>query len=243
MLAEGDMRLHLLTVPEGWTGAMVAKLINTSEVLTGDAVPVPAEGTILPESYSVERGATRASVLQLMQEAHAKAVQDLWPTRQPGLPFKTQEEAITLASIVEKETGIASERPRVAAVFINRLRKGMRLETDPTIIYGVCRTEPKRCLDGKLVDAQGRNRGIRQSELAMKTGYNTYQIYGLPPGPIANPGRASLEAVLNPPKTDELFFVADGTGGHVFAATLAEHNKNVASWRAIEKAGSAGPSR
>jgi UPF0755 protein len=137
---------------------------------------------------------------------------------------------------VEKETGIAAERPRVAAVFVNRLRKGMRLETDPTIIYGVCRTEPKRCIDGKLVDAQGRNRGIRQSELAMKTGYNTYQIYGLPPSPIANPGRASIEAVLNPPSTNDLFFVADGTGGHVFAPTYEQHNKNVAKWRAIEKA-------
>ena len=195
------------------------------------------EGSLLPETYNVERGATRVSVIHDMQESHRKALAALWPNRAPGLPFKTPEEAVIMASIVEKETGVASERPRVAAVFINRLRKGMRLETDPTIIYGVCRAEPARCRDGRLVDEKtGQTRGIRQSELAMSTGYNTYKIYGLPPTPIANPGRASLEAVLNPATTGDLYFVANGAGGHVFAASLAEHNQNVAKWRAIEKA-------
>jgi UPF0755 protein len=234
-LVEGKMMLHLITVPEGWTSDMVVAQLAASDVLTGEIPGVPPEGSLLPESYNVERGATRASVLQTMADAHEKVLAELWPKRAAGLPFKTPQQAVILASIVEKETALPAERPHVASVFINRLRKGMRLETDPTIIYGVCHAEPKRCLGGRLVDADGVTRGIRQSELAMVTGYNTYRIYGLPPTPIANPGRASIEAVLNPARTNDLYFVADGTGGHVFAATLAEHNKNVAKWRQIEK--------
>jgi UPF0755 protein len=236
-LVEGDMLLHPITVPEGWTSQMAVNLIASSDVLGGEAPPTPPEGSLLPETYNVERGAARAAVIKQMQDAHQKALAALWPNRAPGLPFRTPEEAVIMASIVEKETAVATERPRVAAVFINRLRKGMRLETDPTIIYGVCKADPRRCRDGRLVDEKtGETRGIRQSELAMVTGYNTYKIYGLPPTPIANPGRASLEAVLNPATTGDLYFVANGEGGHVFAASLAEHNQNVAKWRAIEKA-------
>src|SRR5690606_18966200 len=183
----------------------------------------PPEGSVLPETYQIERGDDRAAVLKRMMDAQEALLAQLWAKRHPGLPFDTPEEAVTLASIVEKETGVAAERPRVAAVFVNRLRRGMRLESDPTIIYGLTRGRPL-------------GRGIRASELAAATPYNTYLIDGLPPTPIANPGRASLAAVLDPPKTDELFFVADGTGGHVFAKTYEEHLRNVAKWRALEKA-------
>ena len=236
-LMAGKVLLHPITIPEGWTSAMVAERLESSDVLNGEAPPPPPEGSLLPETYNVERGALRAAVLTKMIQAHDKALAALWPARADNLPLRSPQDAVILASIVEKETGVPSERPRVAAVFINRLRKGMRLETDPTIIYGVCRVQPKTCADGKLVDEKtGAARGIRESELKMSTGYNTYQIYGLPPTPIANPGLASLQAVLNPARTDDLYFVADGTGGHVFAPTLAEHQKNVAKWREIEKA-------
>jgi UPF0755 protein len=150
------------------------------------------------------------------------------------VPVTTPEQLVTLASIVERETGVASERAQVAAVFINRLRAPMRLESDPTIIYGVCKKAPSRCRDGRLVDAQGHIVAIRQSDMAMNTGYNTYQIDGLPPTPICNPGRAALEATAHPAPSNALYFVADGSGGHAFAATLAEHQANVARWRAIE---------
>ena len=230
------MMLHLITVPEGWTSAMVVDQLAESDVLTGEMPAPPPEGSLLPETYNVERGTTRESILQTMADAHERVMAELWAKRAAGLPFKTPEQAVIMASIVENETGLADERPHVASVFINRLRKGMRLETDPTIIYGVCHAEPKRCIGGRLVSADGTTRAIRQSELDMVTGYNTYRIYGLPPTPIANPGRAALEAVLDPAHTNALYFVADGTGGHVFSATLAEHNKNVAKWRAIEKA-------
>jgi UPF0755 protein len=182
-------------------------------VLTGSAA-TPPEGAILPETYEVQRGEDRAAVLQRMMDDRDELLDKLWADRQQGLPFQTKEEAVTLASIVEKETGLAAERPRVAAVFINRLRTGMRLGSDPTIIYGISRGRPL-------------GRGIRLSELQRPTPYNTYLIPGLPPTPIANPGRAALAAVLNPPKSDDLYFVADGTGGHVFASTLEQHNANV----------------
>jgi UPF0755 protein len=190
-------------------------------VLSGVA-EVPPEGALLPDTYQVQRGDDRAVVLQRMRAARDKLLVQLWTKRAPGLPFATPEEAVTLASIVEKETGAPSERPRVAAVFENRLRAGMRLESDPTIIYGISKGRPL-------------GRGLTVSEIAAPTPYNTYRIAGLPPTPIANPGRASLEAVLNPPQTAELFFVADGTGGHVFASSYAEHQKNVTRWRAVER--------
>jgi UPF0755 protein len=234
MMADGQALQHAITFPEGITIRAAMKIIEESEVLTGDMPETPPEGSILPDTYHVQRGMTRAALLQLMREAHDEAVAEVWAGRQQGLPLETPEDLVNLASIVERETGVASERPLVAAVFINRLRRPMRLETDPTIIYGVCLRYPDRCVDGRLVNAQGQRRTIRQSEIALDTGYNTYRIDGLPPTPIANPGRAALEATANPAPSNALFFVADGTGGHVFASTLAEHQSNVARWRTIE---------
>lgn len=211
---------HFVTIPEGVTSERVVEILMANSVLSG-AVPVPPEGTVLPETYEIQRGEDRARVLQRMMDARDRLLAQLWAKRKDGLPISTPEEAVTLASIVEKETGKASERPRVAAIFINRLRQGMRLESDPTIIYGLTGGRPL-------------GRGIRASELAQPNPYNTYQIDGLPPTPIANPGRAALAAVLDPPDTNELFFVADGTGGHAFAATLEEHQRNVLRWRQVE---------
>jgi UPF0755 protein len=218
---EGKVVRHLITVPEGWTSEMAAEAVARSPVLTGTAAP-PAEGSILPDTYQVQRGDERQAVLKRMTDAQAKLLAELWAARQPDLPFTTPQQAVTLASIVEKETGIAAERPRIAAVFVNRLRSGMRLESDPTVIYGVSK--------GRAL-----GRGITVGELQTPTAWNTYVINGLPPTPIANPGRASMLAVLNPPKTTELFFVADGSGGHVFASTFEEHQRNVAKWRAVER--------
>ena len=225
-IRRGEVVRHFVTVPEGVTSARVAAILTASKVLEG-AVSAPEEGAVLPETYDIHRGEDRAVVLKRMTDAQERLRAELWPKRQPGLPVDTWEEAVTLASIVEKETGVPSERPRVAAVFVNRLRRGMRLESDPTIIYGLTRGEP-------LVDAEGRRRGLRRSELERPNPYSTYQITGLPPTPIANPGRASIAAVLNPPESDELFFVADGTGGHVFATNFNDHLSNVARWRAVE---------
>ncbi len=218
---KGRVVRHQVTIPEGWTSEMVVEALMKEANLTGD-VATPAEGTILPETYDYERGEERAAVLQRMMDDHDRLLAALWDKRKSGLPIRTPEDAVTLASIVEKETGVASERPRVAAVFMNRLNQGIRLQSDPTIIYGLTKGRPL-------------GRGIRRSELDAPNPYNTYQIDGLPPGPIANPGRASLAAVLDPPETNEIFFVADGTGGHVFAATLEEHNANVARWRIVEQ--------
>lgn len=234
LMTSGDALQHAITFPEGITIAGAMKIIEESEVLTGDMPEAPPEGSILPDTYHVQRGMTRAALLQQMRDARDEAVAEIWAARQPNLPLATPDDLVNLASIVERETGIASERPLVAAVFINRLRRPMRLETDPTIIYGVCLRHPDRCRDGRLVDAQGNRRVIRQSEIDMNTGYNTYRIDGLPPTPIANPGRAALEATANPAQSNAIFFVADGTGGHVFASTLAEHQANVARWREIE---------
>lgn len=235
MIAGGDALQHALTFPEGITIDGVMRILEESEVLTGDMPEPPPEGSILPDTYHVQRGMTRAALLQQMRDAHDRAVEEVWAQRADNLPLDTPEELVILASIVERETGIASERPLVAAVFVNRLRRPMRLETDPTIIYGVCKVHPNRCRDGRLIDAQGNRRTIRASEIALDTGYNTYRIDGLPPTPISNPGRAALEATANPAESNALFFVADGTGGHIFAETLAEHNANVARWRVIER--------
>jgi UPF0755 protein len=234
LMTTGSALQHAITFPEGITIAAAMSILEESDVLSGDMPEAPPEGSILPDTYHVERGMTRAALLQQMRDARDEAVTEIWAARQPNLPLATPEELVTLASIVERETAVASERPLVAAVFINRLRRPMRLETDPTIIYGVCLRHPGRCRDGRLVDAQGNRRVIRQSEIDMNTGYNTYRIDGLPPTPIANPGRAALEATANPAPSNALFFVADGTGGHVFASTLAEHQANVARWREIE---------
>lgn len=235
MIANGRAVQHGVTIAEGLTSAAALDIITRSDVLTGDAPPMPAEGSLLPETYHVQRGMDRTVLLQQMQQAQADLMAEIWPRRATGLPFTTQEEAIILASIVEREAG-GDEHSRVAAVFVNRLRRGMPLQSDPTIIYGVCQQFPQRCVNGRLINERtGQVRTIRQSEIDMNTGYNTYRIPALPPTPIANPGRASLEAVLNPPRTNDLFFVADGTGGHAFAATVAEHNRNVARWREIER--------
>lgn len=223
ILREGRSILHRITIPEGLTSEQAMQLVEAHPVLTGDMPPVPPEGTLLPETYSFTRGATRKEVVADMKAAAEDLMDEAWKTRAEGLPFDTPEEAIILASIVEKETGVASERPRVAAVFVNRLRKPMRLQSDPTIIYG-------------LVGGKGAlGRPIRRSELDRLTPYNTYLVDGLPPTPISNPGRASIEAVLNPPDTDELYFVADGTGGHAFSRTLKEHQERVREWRRIER--------
>ena len=210
---------YKVSMPEGFTSWQVAERLKANEVLVGEIENPPSEGELLPDTYLFTRGSTRQSIIDQMNSAQKKFIEKMWPTRADGLPFKTPEEALILASIVEKETGQADERAQVAAVFVNRMKRGMRLQSDPTIIYGITRGQ------GKL------DRPIRRSDIRKKTDYNTYQIDGLPPTPIANPGRASIEAVLNPVETKHLFFVADGTGGHVFAKTLAKHNVNVKKWR------------
>jgi UPF0755 protein len=224
-LLSGRSVLHSVTFPEGWTSKAIVDKLNADPVLTGDITSVPPEGSLMPDTYKFTRGATRQQMIEQMERVQARAVEEIWARRAPGLPIDTPEEFVTLASIVEKETGRADERPRVASVFINRLEKGMRLQSDPTVLYG-------------LFGGAGRpaDRPIYQSDLQKETPYNTYVVSGLPPTPIANPGRESLEAVANPSRTADLYFVADGTGGHVFATTLEEHNKNVARWRQIRAA-------
>ncbi|WP_181705642.1 endolytic transglycosylase MltG [Chthonobacter rhizosphaerae] len=223
LLVSGKAILHTVTVPEGLTSRQIVNRLREHPMLTGEVDEIPAEGTLLPETYKFSRGTTRKQILAQMQAAHERAVRDIWANRNKDIPIETPQQLVTLASIVEKETGRADERPRVASVFINRLRSNMRLQSDPTIIYGIVGGE------GTL------GRPIRRSDIDARTAYNTYQINGLPPGPIANPGRAALEAVATPSTTKDLYFVADGTGGHVFAGSLAEHNRNVAAWRAIER--------
>ncbi|MEM1318074.1 MAG: endolytic transglycosylase MltG, partial [Pseudomonadota bacterium] len=223
-LTEGRAIARNITFPEGWTSFAIMERIATDERLTGDVPDIPAEGSLLPNTYAIQKGDTRDQLVVRMKDAQQKVLRDIWNSRAPNLPLKSPEELVILASIVEKETGIGSERAHVASVFINRLRRGMRLQTDPTVIYGIWGGQ------GKPKDRGG----LRRSELDRSTPYNTYQIDGLPPTPIANPGRASMEAVANPLETDDLFFVADGTGGHAFAKTLDEHNANVRKWRRIE---------
>ena len=216
-----DMRWRI-TVAEGVTSWQVVEGLKRADFLEGKIDQVPTEGSLAPDSYEVDRGADRQALLGEMSDRQARILAELWEMRAPDLPYDTPEKAMVMASIVEKETGVAEERRRVASVFVNRLRQGMKLQTDPTVIYGITKGE------GVL------GRGLRQSELRRETPYNTYVIDGLPPGPIANPGRAAIEAALNPDQTDFLYFVADGTGGHAFAETLEAHNENVAKWRAIE---------
>jgi UPF0755 protein len=222
ILIEGKSIQHRLTVAEGLTSDMIWKLVRDNKVLTGDAGAVPAEGTLLPETYLFTRGKTRQALLKEMAAAQRKFIDEHWPNRTADLPYTTPEQAVILASIVEKETAFADERRRVAAVFVNRLRHGMRLQSDPTIIYGLTKGYPL-------------GRGIRLSELEGATPYNTYAIDGLPPGPIANPGKDALAAVMNPPQTNDLYFVADGSGRSVFAPSLDEHNRNVQAFRVWER--------
>jgi UPF0755 protein len=223
ILTEGKVVQHLFTVPEGQTSEQIVTRLLATETLSGTIKEIPREGTLLPESYRFTRGVTRDSVIQRMQASQKRALQEVWDRRTADLPVKTPEQLVVLASIVEKETGRPDERTRVAAVFANRLKTKMRLQSDPTIIYG-------------LVGGKGTlGRPIMKSEIEQATPYNTYAIDGLPPGPIANPGRASMEAVANPARTKELYFVADGTGGHAFADSYDQHLKNVARLRAIEQ--------
>ena len=219
--AEADVRFRV-AVAEGVTSWLITEALKAADFLEGDVTEIPAEGMLAPDSYEMKAGSSRAAVLEQMQAAQVAILDAAWEARAADLPLASKEEALVLASIVEKETGIAAERRQVASVFINRLNQGIRLQTDPTVIYGITKGQ------GIL------GRGLRQSELRRKTDYNTYQIDGLPPGPIANPGKAAIEAALNPDSTEYIFFVADGTGGHAFSKTLAEHNENVAKWRAIE---------
>jgi len=214
---------RLVTIPEGWPSVMVADLLNKAPELTGPPVAPPAEGSVLPDSYAYSGGDTRAAVLARMQAAMKRYLARAWAQRKPGTPVKTQREALILASIVEKETGKPDERRMVAAVYANRLKQGMPLQADPTVIYPVTKGRPL-------------GRRILLSELRAKNGYNTYAETGLPKGPICNPGRASIDAALNPAASRALYFVADGSGGHVFADTLDQHNANVAKWRAYRAA-------
>ena len=228
-ITEAKVVQHAFTVPEGLTSEQIVARLLENEVLTGQIKEIPREGTLLPETYRFTRGMTREQIIQRMQQAHRRVLQEVWERRVQDLPVKTPEQLVTLASIVEKETGKPDERTRVAAVFVNRLKTKMRLQSDPTIIYGL--TGGKGSL----------GRPILRSEIDQATPYNTYVVDGLPPGPIANPGRASLEAAANPARTKELYFVADGTGGHVFSDNYAEHQKNVARLRGIEHGNGVAP--
>jgi UPF0755 protein len=223
ILISGKSIEHKLTAAEGLTSQMIYDIVKKDPVLVGAPGAVPDEGTLLPETYLFTRGMTRAQMLAKMRDAQQKLIDAQWPARVGNLPIKTPREAIILASIVEKETGIPEERRHIAAVFENRLRIGMKLQSDPTIIYGITKGYPI-------------GRRIRQSEITGATPYNTYVIPGLPAGPICNPGKDAILAVLNPEASDDLYFVANGTGGHVFSATMAEHEKNVANWRRIHNA-------
>jgi UPF0755 protein len=222
ILQSGKTLQRMVTIPEGLPSVLVHERLMRAPALTGE-VPVPEEGSVLPNSYSYQRGETRAAVLRRMQAAMTKTLDELWAKRSPTAVVNTPREAITLASIVEKETGKASERRMIAGVYSNRLRQGIKLDADPTVIYPITKGRPL-------------GRRILRSELLANNGYNTYAMAGLPAGPIANPGRESIAAVLNPAPTEALYFVADGTGGHVFANSLAEHNANVRKWYAIRRA-------
>lgn len=221
ILTGGKTVQRMVTVPEGMPSIMVYERLMANERLTGD-IPIPAEGSILPDSYAFQKGEARAAVVTRMQKAMEKTIDELWPERSRDTVVKTPQQAIVLASIVEKETSKKSELRMVAGVYSNRLRTGMMLQADPTIIYPITKGKPL-------------GRRIRQSEISAVNDYNTYSMVGLPKGPIANPSRAAIEAVLNPEKTDYLFFVADGKGGHIFAETLQEHNANVEKWYAIRR--------
>ncbi|MGD9509212.1 MAG: endolytic transglycosylase MltG [Geminicoccaceae bacterium] len=223
LLESGKIVLHPIAVPEGLTVNEVLALVGAADVLTGELPPAPPEGTLLPDTWLVPRGETRTDVVERMHAAMSEELTRVWATRQPDLPVQTPEQVLTLASIIEKETAVPAEYPLVAAVFVNRLRKGMPLQTDPTVIYA-------------LADGKGPlGRELTRADLQVDHPYTTYRNPGLPPGPIANPGRAALAAAVAPADVDYLYFVADGSGGHAFATTLAEHNRNVAKWRKLRR--------
>lgn len=223
ILVEGKSIQHKLTAAEGLTSDMIHKLVVADPVLVKDAGAVPDEGALLPETYLFTRGTSRAEMIARMEDAEKKFLDAEWAKRASDLPLATPQQAVILASIVEKETALPAERRHIAAVFVNRLKAGMKLQSDPTTIYGITKGYPL-------------GRGLRESELAAETPYNTYAITGLPPTPICNPGKDSIAAVLNPAASADLYFVANGKGGHVFAATMAQHERNVVAWRAVERA-------
>jgi UPF0755 protein len=222
IIADGKVVEHSITVPEGLTSEQIVARLRENDLLTGDIIQVPREGSILPDTYRIPRGFSRQAIIDRMARDQRAVLARVWERKPADLPIKTPQELVVLASIVEKETGRADERPRVAGVFINRLNRKMKLQSDPTIVYGI-------------VGGKGTlGRSIQRSEITQATPYNTYVIDGLPPGPIANPGRAAMEAVVNHSRTKDLYFVADGSGGHAFAETLDQHNRNVGRWRQIE---------
>lgn len=223
ILKNAEQVVYKMTIAEGLTSTEIIDFIRDDPVLVGDITSSPEEGSLLPETYHFHRGETREGIIKRMSVAMQETVDELWDNRLPSLPLATPFEAIILASIVEKETGVASERAKVAGVFINRLSKGMRLQSDPTVVYGITNGA------GPL------GRPLSRADLNGVTAYNTYQIKGLPPTPIANPGADAIKAALNPEQTDALYFVADGTGGHAFAKTLKEHNRNVQAWRKFKR--------
>ena len=225
LLRSGRTVVRRVTLAEGLSTAEILSQLALTQELTGIVKPYPGEGTLLPETYHFSLGDKRVDIVRRMAKAMDSLLANLWTARDEGLPLKSPEQAMTLASIVEKETAVPAERPRIAAVFLNRLKKGMRLQSDPTVVYGL--TGGKRPL----------GRALSRDDLKTPMPYNTYLINGLPPGPICNPGAASLEAVFRPARTQDLYFVADGSGGHVFSATLKEHNKNVANWRKLNRTG------
>jgi peptidoglycan lytic transglycosylase G len=223
ILTQGRAILSKLTIPEGLTSLQIVERVRAEPDLAGDIAEIPSEGTLLPDTYRFSKGIGRQELIERMQAEMQRFLASAWEKRQPDLPIKTPDEAVVFASIVEKETGRADERDRVAGVFVNRIRKGMRLQSDPTVIYGI-------------VGGQGLlGRSLTRADLDQKTTHNTYQIEGLPPTPICNPGRSAIEATLNPASTPDLFFVADGKGGHVFSATLKGHNAAVSNWRKVER--------
>src|SRR5437868_7511711 len=222
-IVEGKVVQHAVTIPEGLTSEQIVARLSDNDIFTGSVRELPREGTLLPETYKFPRGTPRDQVVQRMQQAHKRVLTEIWERRSQDIPVKTPEQLVTLASIVEKETGKPDERSRVAALFVNRLKQRIKLQSDPTIIYG-------------LVGGKGTlGRPIMRSEIEQPTPYNTYLVEGLPPGPIANPGRASLEATANPARTKEIFFVADGSGGHAFAENLQQHQQNVTRLRQFEQ--------
>jgi UPF0755 protein len=227
LIISGKTVVYRLTVPEGLTTAQVLKLISDAEPLTGEIARKPEEGALLPETYNYSRGDTREGVAARMEKAMQGAVDAAWAARPADFALKSPRELAVLASIVEKETGVAEERPQVAAVFLNRLARGMKLQSDPTVAYGLAKREAK---PGDWLD-----RALTRADLNAPSPFNSYLNDGLPPTPIANPGRAALMAVVKPASTDALYFVADGSGGHAFARTLDEHNRNVAKWRALSR--------
>ena len=228
-IVSGDVVDRRITIPEGLTSYQIVQRLNAVEELSGDITVIPPEGELLPNTYDYQKGEDRNAVIKRMREAMISTLKELLPARDADLPFKTTEEILTMASIVEKETGVGGERPKIAAVFINRLKRGMPLQTDPTVIYAITLGKHENNGQGPL------GRRFLRKDLDYDSPYNTYLYTGLPPTPIANPGKAAIEAVLHPDSHDYIYFVADGTGGHVFAETLDEHNKNVAKWRKIRQ--------